>query len=296
MARLFRCEAARWRRMLDWETAALWPVLEQARTTPDLPGLVLRNDGGDAVGWSYAARAGSDLLCGALVAPDQAGTAALIDGMLALPAARTATRVVWFAHADAPGADDLLTARGFVLDPHDYRVLPLERRAVTRTPGRAWDVRDLDATAELFRVAYPSDPQRAFAPQGHPAEWRRYTADLVLGQGCGRLLPTVSVAVPGSGGALDAVALVTDLGGGTAHLAQLAVRADLRGAGLGAALVARVSAAAAGAGFARLTLLVGVRNSAARALYQHAGFATRAVFLSAMRADAGVVRPTSSAA
>ena len=298
MAAVFAAEAARWRDRLAWETAPLWPVLEHARLTRTLPGLVLRDAGGAITGWTYAAVRDGELLCGALSAPDSAGTAQLLDSVLALPEAATATRLVCFAFTEAPDLAATLAVRGFLLDPHEYLTRPLAGAPAARRPGRAWDVRDLDATADLFRASYPaSDPGRPFAPHSRPAEWQRYVADLVLGQGCGRFRPSLSIAVPGTGGTLDAAAIVTDLGAGTAHLAQLAVRPGLRGAGLGAATLASLSASCLRAGFTRLSLLVGASNTTARRLYARAGFTPCAWFVSATRAGrAGETRRTSTAA
>ncbi len=282
MAAVFDAEATRWRDMLAWDTAALWPVLEQARVSGALPGLVLQEADEAVSGWTYAAMRDGELLCGALSAPDAAGTAQLLDGLLALPAAAAASRLVCFAFTAAPDLAPALAARGFQLDPHEYLTRALAAVPPARRPGRAWDVRDLDATAELFRASYPaSDPGRPFAPHSRPAEWQRYVADLVLGQGCGRFRPSLSIAVPGTGGTLDAAAIVTDLGAGTAHLAQLAVRPGFRGAGLGAAMLASVSASCRAAGFSRLSLLVGASNTTARRLYARAGFTPCAWFVSA---------------
>lgn len=281
MAVVFAAEAARWRGALDWDTATLWPVLERARASAALPGLVLRNASGGIVGWTYAAVREGELLCGALSAPDAPGTRRLVDGLLALPDAAAVSRLVCFVYADAPEVESVLAARGFQLDPHHYLSRPLALAPPAPRPGRAWDVRDVDATADLLRDSYPAvDPGRPFASHGRPDEWRRYVTDLVLGHGCGRFKPSLSIAVPGSGGTLDAVAIVTDLGVGTAHLAQLAVRRQLRGSGLGADLLAGLAWAGAAAGFARLTLLVGGSNTTARRLYARAGFAPRARFVS----------------
>ena len=297
MTAVFAAEAARWRDRLAWDTTPLWPVLEHARQAGGLPGFVLRDEGGAVSGWTYAAVRDGELLCGALSAPDPAGTAQLLDGVLALPEAVAATRIVCFAFTEAPDLAAVLAARGFLLDPHEYLTRPLDTAPVARRPGRAWDVRDLDATAELFRASYPaSDPGRPFAPSSRPAEWQRYVADLVLGQGCGRFRPSLSIAVPGTGGTLDAAAIVTDLGAGTAHLAQLAVRPGLRGAGLGAAMLGSLSASCRAAGFTRLSLLVGASNTTARRLYARAGFTPCAWFVSATRAGrAGETRESTAA-
>lgn len=281
----FEREAARWRTALGWDTADLWPALEKARRAGRLPGLTCRADDGRLAGWTYFLARDHDVHCGGLTATSPAETAALVDGLLASPLTAAASRVVVFAFADAPGLDQVLATRGFSLDPHDFMSVALssaDRRG--GAPGRAWDVRDLDATADLLRASYVAhDPARPFAPSGRPSEWRQYAAELVLGQGCGRIRPTLSIVVPGEGGVLDAVALVTDIGAGSAHLAQLAVHPRVRGTGLGARLLAGVRAASAAAGFARLTLLVGGENARARGLYERAGLVAVARFVCAVR-------------
>lgn len=284
LATVFDTEAARWHLRLGWDTTALWPGLDRARLAGDLPGFVLRDDAGALIGWTYAAERDGELHCGALSARDDAATAQLVDAVLALPEALAASRIVVFAYTDAPGVEAALARRGFQLDPHAYMSQELVRRSRARGPGRTWDVRDLDATADLLGTSYPAlDHGRPFAPHGGIAEWRQYVADLVMGQGCGRFRPSLSIAVPGSRSTLDAVALVTDLGPGTAHLAQLAVRPGLRGAGLGGEMLSWIADAAAAARYERLTLLVGARNVAARRLYHRAGFAAQAGFVSATR-------------
>jgi len=289
MAAVYVAEAARWRQTLDWDTTSLWPVLERARAAGEMVGLVLRGPGRGIVGWSYAALRDGEFHCGAFAAPNAAATALLVDALLALPEARAAWRIVCFAFADAPDLSGVLAARGFQIDPHEYLSRPLALVPPARRPGRSWDVRDLDATADLLRASYPVvDPARPFAPHGQSSEWRRYVSDLVFGHGCGRFRPSLSIAVPGAAGALDAVAIVTDLGAGSAHLAQLAVRPGLRGSGLGADLLAGLVSSGAAAGFSRLTLLVGAGNTAARRLYARAGFDARAGFVAATRA--GVAR------
>ncbi len=292
MAAGFAAAGARWRSVLAWDTGDLWPALERARTTGRLDGLVRRDASGAMSGWTYYVGRDGDLLCGALSAATPDDTAALVDAVLATPAAAAASRTVVFAFSDAPALDDVLRARSFVSDPYHYLVRSLPTGARRGNAGRAWDVRDLDATAELLRVCYGAhDPVRPFVPHGRPSEWRQYAGDLVMGQGCGRFRPTLSLAVPGEDGVLDAIALVTDLGEGTAHLAQLAVRPSVRGAGLGATLVTSVEAQCAAAGFARLSLLVSESNRGARRLYARAGFSERAHFTCAARPERRLTSP-----
>jgi ribosomal protein S18 acetylase RimI-like enzyme len=95
-------------------------------------------------------------------------------------------------------------------------------------------------------------------------------------------------------GRLQAIALVTILGTGTAHLAQLAVHPALRRNGVGRALAADVFAFAARAGYVRISLLVASENDAARSLYRSLGLGERGRFLT-LRAEAQPRRLTSVA-
>lgn len=283
LAPAFTADADRWRRELGWDTHELWAAIERARVDGRLDGVVYRDDDGAIGGWTYFVARGGEVHCGALESADPVVTGALADALLASPAARRAERVLLFVYSAAPALDTVLRQRAFDVVPYDYRVSPLVAGRAT-APGRPWDLRDLDATAVTLQAAYSgADPRRPFAPHGTLAEWRQYAADLVMSQGCGRFRPSLSIAVPGEGGRLDAVALVTDLGHGTAHLAQIAVTPSRRSVGLGGAMLDAITGQCAAAGFARLSLLVERGNRRATALYDRAGFALRASFLCAVR-------------
>lgn len=291
LVRAFDAEQTRWRRELAWDTRDLWPAVERGRQAGRVPGFVALGESGALSGWTYFVCRDGDLQIGALSASAPEATAALLDAVLASPEAATARRALLFAFTDAPDLDAALAARGFAADGYAYLERPLAPRRGLRPTGRSWDLRDLEATADLLQASYAAvDPLRPFAPGGQPAAWRQYVGDLVMGQGCGRFRPSLSVAVPGDDGQLDAVALVTDIGERSAHLAQLAVRPGLRGAGLGAHLVAAVETQAAAAGFQRLTLLVSGGNQRAAGMYARAGFVSRARFACAARPVEGHLR------
>jgi ribosomal protein S18 acetylase RimI-like enzyme len=115
------------------------------------------------------------------------------------------------------------------------------------------------------------------------AEWRHYIASLTNGTGCGWFAPEISGVVrdghaPGMRGAI----VMTDLGPGTAHVAQMAVDPALQGKGLGRALLSAALLKAAPL-FARATLLVADSNHAAAALYATSGFRDIASFIVASR-------------
>ncbi|MFN7977170.1 MAG: GNAT family N-acetyltransferase [Vicinamibacterales bacterium] len=284
LAPAFAADAERWRRDLRWDTRDLWDAVERARTSGRLDGLVHRDDTGRVDGWTYFVARGGDVHCGALESTSPDATEALVDALLTTPAGAAAERVLLFVYSSAPALEAALRRHAFDVVPYDYRVRALGERTRGAAPGRAWDLRDLDTTAAVLQAAYArTDPRRPFAPHGTTAEWRQYASDLVMGQGCGRFRPSLSLAVPAERGGLDGVALVTDLGEGTAHLAQIAVRPSGRGGGLGAAMLEAVSRQAVAAGFQRLSLLVARDNARATAMYARAGLAVQASFLCAVR-------------
>jgi ribosomal protein S18 acetylase RimI-like enzyme len=78
---------------------------------------------------------------------------------------------------------------------------------------------------------------------------------------------------------MQALVLATRIAPGTVHLAQVAVHPSRRRAGLARRLVDEACRLAASRGARLVTLLVGARNTAARALYERIGFAERATFV-----------------
>jgi ribosomal protein S18 acetylase RimI-like enzyme len=134
------------------------------------------------------------------------------------------------------------------------------------------------------RAYADSQDVRAFAPTGAAGEWVEYLATLVGGTGCGTFMPGASFIVAGDApGELDAAVLTTNLGCGTAHVAQLVVDPGARGRGLGRQLVDAVVSHARDRGHARVTLLVAESNRPAGRLYDAAGFVDRARHIVAVR-------------
>ena len=92
MTTLYRAEQARLRADLDWDTSDTCDALERARRNGRVPGFVARDADGAVSGWTYYLLHGSELQIGALVASSPATAAALLDGVLAAPAATVAAR------------------------------------------------------------------------------------------------------------------------------------------------------------------------------------------------------------
>jgi len=284
MAALYRREAARWRGELDWDSADTWDALERARRSGRVPGLVARLASGAIGGWVYYLLHGGELQIGALSATSPGVAAALLDAVLASPAAAVATRTVFFAFTDAPAVAAVLDERGFAVDLQQYLVCPLAP-APPDPALRAWRDDDVAAAVAVLAAAYGGpDPRRAFVPSGTAADWHDYVRQLMATTGCGRFQPALCRLAPRDFGPFDGVALVTAVSDTSAHLAQLAVHPGAARTGLGRRLLTAVAAASAAAGYRQLSLLVSDDNVPARRLYAAAGFTARATFVAATRA------------
>jgi ribosomal protein S18 acetylase RimI-like enzyme len=297
-----------WRRELAWDVTETWRPLEAARAAGTLPGFIARDARGRVTGWTWFLRHHGWVQVGALVASEAEASAALLEAVLASTGMRTSQGLAICVRDAAPGLLDALDAHGVAHAHYRYLSRPLQHGnpAATSSAGiRAWTTGDIPAAAQLCARAYPSiDDVRAFAPGGTLAEWRDYLAGLLAGS-CGRFLFDASAvagshartitgtvagrvdgAVDGAPDAALAGAIVTtDLGMGTAHIAQVAVDPDVAGRGLGTALVQRACAVAASIGFARVTLLVSDANHRASSIYARLGFQGRATFVVARAAQ-----------
>jgi ribosomal protein S18 acetylase RimI-like enzyme len=101
---------------------------------------------------------------------------------------------------------------------------------------------------------------------------RAYLKALLSGAECGGFSRPLSWVHRDGEGALTGLVLGTILSPGVAHLAQIAVRPDLRGSGLGRSLVAGFMDAARGQGCGRLSLIASRDNATAYDWYQRLGY------------------------
>src|SRR6185503_13734933 len=144
-----------------------------------------------------------------------------------------------------------------------------------------WRDEDEPAAGDLLRAAYGSNG-RFFAAHGLPREWHHYVHNLVAYPGCGRFDRTAT-RVLREDGRMTAIVMMTALGPGVAHVAQVAVHPDRRGQGLAGKLLERALAMSHAAGRSRATLLVEEGAGAARTLYARLGFRPCATFIAARR-------------
>lgn len=278
-AQLYRRERIRWRRRLAWETASTWHTLETARTTWGLPGLVCHDHTGRIRGWTFYIVRHDRLEIGGFVADDPLATRALLDTLL--DRAREWDGLSGFLYGNAPGLDEVLMASGVAVRSFLYLVRTLDPATTSdgapRAAGAAWPGEDLVAAARLFREAY-GETGRIFARHNQAHEWEEYVGNLVRDPACGVFSPALSRVIR-TGDRDDALAIVTTIGPGTAHLAQIAAHPSVQGRGVAQQLLGDVLRSAREAGLSRMSLLVGGDNARARGLYARMGFEERDRFV-----------------
>ncbi len=278
-------EQRSWHDDLGWDTTWTWATVEEARRGWGLPGMLACDSDGTLLGWGFAMPDAGALHIGGLVASSPAVTTALVD---ALVAAASPSAAACFVRDRAPGLVDTLAGRGWQVERFLYLSRPLDpgdaRLGAAIETASAWRDADFVAAARVLQSAYTPSAGRYFAPAGTFEEWAKYLSGVVQQAGCGRL-DRAATRVARDAGDLQALALVTSIGPATMHLAQLAVRPELRGCGVATRLVREALASAAGSGAAAMTLLVGEHNHPARRLYESLGFVERSAFIAARTAE-----------
>jgi ribosomal protein S18 acetylase RimI-like enzyme len=311
VAALFEREQREWWDVLAWDASDQWRVLETARRTWGLPGLLAVDAHHRVRGWTYFHQEERRLLIGALVADSRQ-----VTGMLVEAAVDTARRagipdIACFLPERAVGVHDVLAARGFAVEPFLYMaktIAPslLDPRAASRVAALGaelvvdcWRRTDVQAAAELLAMSYGLSGRHC-APGGRLEEWEGYVRRLIEHPGCGAFDVSSSLVLrdvgAGPGGLLRALVIMTTISAAATHVAQLAVHPNLRRRGVARCLVEAACVRAALGGKRRATLIVARENRAAYALYRALGFEPAASFLSARReATRQPVRSTSVA-
>ena len=282
MAVLFAEEARRWSNDLEWDTAIRWQAIERERRLGIASGLVVLDETGTAVlGWSHHQVRHRALEIYTLSASSDAVAQALLDRMLSATAPAGIERVSLFVFSDAANLAQTVKARGLAVDRYWYLGRDLQRVAPASLPDmRGWRVEDLTTTAALLSRAYEAGADaRPFAPGGTPDDWMNYLNDVSRGTRYGTFQQDASFCITAGPSRLVAVALVTGISDSTAHLAQLAVDPQMRRRRVGPQLMEIACAAAARAGYRRITVQVGGSNRNARSLFEGSRFTTLGTFV-----------------
>ncbi len=283
---LYAREGASWSRDLGWEMDDAWTEIETARHAGRLPGVVIGGAADHPRGFAFCFIDDGVAQLGPIVSDAAEDAAPLVGGTLAQAWRAGARGASYFGPARGPHLEGALAAAGFTVARHLYLSRDLRDRDGTAGPDgpgpvnvEAWSEDGVAPAAALLHAAYGSTGAH-FARDGRIDQWLRYVRSLVDHMGCGRLDPALTT-IWRDGHRMRGLALVTRIGPGVAHLAQLAVHPAARGQGLGARLVDAALARAAAAGCSRMTLLVDEASAHARRLYDARGFTPAGWFLAA---------------
>jgi ribosomal protein S18 acetylase RimI-like enzyme len=298
LAPLYAQGQRRWLSALGWDTASSCGILEHARTTQGLPGLLAVDDAGQVRGWTFFHLQDNVLHVGGLAAETAVATRALVGAIVELGEDSGAVTVSCFVFDEAPGLAEAIEHAGFGIEPFIYLARDIVPGPL-RGPRwvRAWEPQDIDGAAELLSEAYVPGSATYLVPNHTPAAWQRYVRNLVEQTGLGTLNPPATRVLPGEAhrppgstaeDPIDGLVVVTALSAATAHLAQVAVRPSRRGKGTARDLVDDACRLAAGQGYSRATLLVGATNRTARRLYANLGFTPGGRFIGARRTRVGL--------
>jgi ribosomal protein S18 acetylase RimI-like enzyme len=303
LAPLYEAERLKWRRHLRWDTAASWREVELARTTWGLPGFLAVDARGRVRGAVFFMFDDGRLDIGGLTSDCVEATDALIDGVMCAARAGQVRSARALLFDGAVALRSGLESRGFVAEPHLYLSRTFRgqdrpaagraarRPAATGTTAMAtaprtslafdtWRPSDVAPAAALLSRAYDRKAAALFAPDHSAEAWEQYMRNLTTYTACGTLNAAATRLVR-EGERLTALGLITDISEATAHVAQLAVDPDLRGQGIGGALLAAIVAGLTAQKYDALTLIVAHDNYAARALYDASGFRHEATFIAA---------------
>ena len=290
---LLQAERRRWLDTLHWDLGPALKLVESARIRGEVPGLVLRDDRGQAAGWAFYLLAGRQLQIGAVNATTAAGVRQLLDGVMAAPEAQLASSLSCFLYPGSKSVASALVRLRFELQEHEYLEANLATmRGLDRALEDTWlqplRAENGAAAVRLLARAYAGDPAgRAFAPNARLDEWAQYLGQIFATPSVGSWVPEASLVAPGdSPDGLSGLIVTTEVARSIAHIAQIVVDPSLRRQGLGRRLLLAAAARAAALGAKRLTLIVSGHNTAARALYASLGFTRRGTFLFGQRGAA----------
>ncbi|HTC34724.1 MAG TPA: N-acetyltransferase [Bryobacteraceae bacterium] len=279
-------EAGEWERKLDWDFSKSAALVRRLANARELGGVALV-DQGEVAGYAYCGLVDQKgQIWDVYVRPNWRKTNAeevlfrvLLDALMAAPGVRRIESQLMLMHAAL--ANSLKLEPGMrvferILMKLDTNapVPPAEASTSARFHLEPWDDRHHDAAAAVLTLAHAghidaemSDQYRTFAGAS------RFLRDLVQFPGCATFCrPASFVAFDEATGKAAGISLVSFVGSRVAHVAELCVAPECRGAGLGNKLLRQSAAALADAGAERISITVTATNESALRLYTRFGF------------------------
>jgi len=281
---LLEDEQRLWLERLHWDTSASCAHVRRAVGDRHLAGkAVLLGSRVLAFGYYFAEERRS-LVGGILVsrAPGdteagEAMTGALIEAAQSQPdVQRIESQLISFGLDWLPAA---FRARGF--QRHERLFLRRELSGLGPPPYRTspflidnWNPDQVDEAASTLELAHAHRVDGEINELYRSREGcRTLLQSIALNRGCGPVVRSASfVARHPQTGSLSGLVLTSEISAGHAHLAQVAVRPEAQGRGLGTELILAALANLAGEGFLSASLLVSQANERALSLYGSLGF------------------------
>jgi ribosomal protein S18 acetylase RimI-like enzyme len=279
-------ETIEWRRELDWDYSKSADLVRRFADGPGLTGVALL-DGGEVAGYAYAGFEGhKGLIWDVYVRPGwRSGNAEVVLFRLLLDALIETSRVrrieCQLMLVEPASAKTLQRERFVRLFE---RVLMTRNITFSLPAGRAstivksrferWSDNHYDAAATVLSLAYTGHVDSQFNDRYRTfAGAMQFLHELVQFPGCSTFCQEASwLAFDESTGQVAGVALSSFIAGDVAHIAELCVMPEARGAGLGYELLRRSVEASRSAGAKRISLTVTAANDKALALYARCGF------------------------
>jgi len=283
---LLREETVDWDMELDWDFSKSADLVRKFADARRLGGAALL-DRGEVAGYGYTGfEDHKGLIADVYVRPAWRGQNAeallfrvLLDALIGTTGLRRIESQLMLV--DAAAAKTLQRGRSVRL----FERLLMKLGANTPLPpGRAstrlrfrlepWDDRHHAAAATTISLAYAghvdaqiNEHYRTFAGAS------RFLHDLVEFPGCATFYrPASYIAFDTATGQVAGISLASFVADGVAHIAELCVTPDARGAGLGYELLRQSAATLGGAGAKRIGLTVTAANEEAVRLYTRFGF------------------------
>ena len=286
---LLEDESAGWEQRLSWNYVSARELLLQYVDNRVLPGFAAI-DHGRVVGYAFGVQEAEKAIVGDVFAFGEGGDRPsplcntlllhLLELLEATPGTdRIEAQLLMF---DQGTVGSPFGARGFRTFPRLFMHGALQPEpSKTTVPAdlilEPWHPALFGQASELIHRAYRGHVDSGINDQYQTvAGSQRFLNNIVRFPGCGEFLPEHSLALRRrNSDRLEGLLMCSAVRSDTAHVTQLCVDSQWRGAGLGELLLRRVSRQLLAAGFRQLSLTVTEQNTGAVRLYERVGLSTR---------------------
>jgi ribosomal protein S18 acetylase RimI-like enzyme len=283
---IFQEETAYWRDQLFWDYGATLRVIRGFLASGSLPGFVLRDERGQAIGYAYYVVDRPVAFIGNIYVSnrhaDPAAYDLLIDRTsLSLVCDPEIQRIECQLFTFNANLRPHFEQRGFQTMSRHFLIRPLHGVAEPHlaengtSPFRVvtWQQRYLAAAADVIYDSYICSYDAGLCRDYQSREGCcRFLHNLVENPACGVFSPAETLLAVDRGGKLCGLLLATRTDPATGMIPQLSIRREYQGRGLGTHLLALYLKRCREAGLQRVSLSVSDANGRAFRLYLRMGF------------------------